>query len=81
MSSGRSTEKHINVHIASSPKDPRDAVILKKGSTVDGLQNLHKGAVVSNRCKKFLLFEQLDNMQKLSVYWASPSITRWALLA
>ena len=28
-------------------KDPRDAVILKKGSTVDGLRNLHKGAVVS----------------------------------
>ena len=28
-------------------KDPRDAVILKKGSTVNGLQSLHKGAVVS----------------------------------
>jgi len=27
-------------------QDPRDAVILKKGSTVNGLQSLHKGAVV-----------------------------------
>ena len=30
-------------------KDPRDAVILKKGSTVDGLKSLHKGAVVSKK--------------------------------
>ena len=36
----------IIVHIASSPKDPRDAVVLKKGSTADCLKSLHKGAVV-----------------------------------
>ena len=35
---------HFNIW---TMKDPRDAVILKKGSTVNGLQSLHKGAVVS----------------------------------
>ena len=32
-------------------KDPRDAVILKKGSTVDGLKSLQKGAVVRKICR------------------------------
>ena len=40
-------------------KDPRDAVILKKGSTVNGLQSLQKGAVVSRQYKGALDYNVL----------------------
>ena len=47
------------------PKDPRDAVILKKGSTVDGLKSLHKGAVVRKTCKKLPLYDTCRSHLKL----------------
>ena len=55
----------IIVHIASSPKDPRDAVVLKKGSTADCLKSLHKGAVVRKTCKKLPLYDTCRSHLKL----------------